>query len=101
MTTATSLRLSADGETFDLSFDLNRAEGAPVDALEGLETHELTAEMDEESPVYGLITADMMDFASDAMRLAADDSVIALTEMLGMGAVEADDPDAYAEETHD
>lgn len=101
VTTATSLRLSADGETFDLSFDLNRAEGAPVDALEGLETHELTAEMDEESPVYGLITADMMDFASDAMRLAADDSVIALTEMLGMGAVETDDPDAYAEETHD
>ena len=93
VTTATSLRMDADGETIELSFDLNRAEGAAVDFFEGLETCALTADMDEESPAYGLLTTDAMNFAADAMQLTADDSVIALMEMLGMDTVESDDDD--------
>ena len=93
VTTATSLRMDADGETIELSFDLNRAVGAAVDFFEGLETCALTADMDEESPAYGLLTTDAMNFAADAMQLTADDSVIALMEMLGMDTVESDDDD--------
>ena len=95
VTSSVSLKLDADGESYALSFDLNRAEAAAVDYFDGLKTCELTGDLDEENPAFAMLTSDAMAFAADAMQLAADDSVIALMQALGMDAVETDGGDSY------
>ena len=101
VTTDVSLSLEVDGETLELSFDLNRTEGAVVDYFAGLTTCEIDAEMDDESLAYGMLSSDAMGFAADAMQLSSDESVIALMELMGMSTVEDGDVDPYDGDSYD
>ena len=85
----------------ELFFDLNRTEGAAVDYFAGLTTCEIDAEMDDESPAYGMLSSDAMGFAADAMQLSSDESVIALMELMGMSTVEDGDVDPYDGDSYD
>lgn len=70
-----------EGLAFNLSFDLNRSEGAYVDYFEGAEEYEITADFNEESPGYSMLMADVLALSADAVALTADDSVMELVTM--------------------
>lgn len=92
VTAAVSMTFGVDGETGMISFDLNRAEGAPVDYFEGATEYAITAFGDAEDPAYTMLAADALNFSADAMTLAADESVIELMQLFGM------EPEAEAED---
>lgn len=86
VTGAVSIAAEVMDENFGVSFDLNRADVAPVDYFADTQAYELTA--DTESDAYNMLMADAMAIAADAMALSADDSVMALVELVEAAAEE-------------
>lgn len=93
VTASVALDVTVDDENLSASFDLNRAESAPVDYFDGMDEYAITADMDEEDPTSTLLAADAMNFGADAMTLTADDSIIALVNLIN-GAASGEETDA-------
>lgn len=79
--------LSEDVE-FGLSFELNRAETAPVDYFDGTDLYEFTSEAldgDDNGPskLQAALTADASQLYLDVMQLASDESIQALANLGG------------------
>lgn len=95
------VELSAtDGaQNYGLSFDLTRSEAPFEDLLAGGQEYAVTS--DEESDVLTMVSADAMNFASDAMALSADDSVMELVRLFAADANESELPDEDEQDWHE
>lgn len=82
VTTLVAMDIFDDYTDAHISFELNRAEGPAMADLADAEVRELTA--DTGDLVYGQLASEALSISADAMTLAADDSVIALGQMLGL-----------------
>ena len=94
VTTAVAMDVEADGESMTISWELNRAEGAPVPSFDESKTVDL-AEMireDEDSAASIALMSDALKLSADAASLCADESVLAMLELLGI------DPDAMLDD---
>ncbi|MDY5219417.1 MAG: hypothetical protein SPH82_02410 [Eubacteriales bacterium] len=99
VTTAVAMDIDADGRPVQISFELNRAETAATDPFAGAQVYALNA--DAEDAAFDRLTTEVFSLSADAMTLCANDSVIALTQLLDldMGAEDFDeiDPSVYDE----
>ena len=94
VTTAVAMDIDVDSENVQLSWELNRAEGAPVPSFDESKTVDL-AEMireDEDSAASIALMSDALKLSADATSLCADESVLAMLELLGI------DPDAMLDD---
>lgn len=94
VTTAVAMDVEADGETVQLSWELNRAEGMPVPSFDESKTVDLAEVLgeDEDSAASIALMSDVLKLSSDATALCADESVLAMLELLGI------DPDAVLDD---
>lgn len=84
VTTAVAMDIDVDGENVQLSWELNRAEGMPVPSFDESKTVDL-AEMireDEDSAASIALASDVLKLSADATALCADESVLAMLELL-------------------
>ena len=94
VTTAVAMDVEADGESMTISWELNRAEGAPVPSFDD-STPVALAEIlreDEDSAASIALMSDALKLSADAASLCADESVLAMLELLGI------DPDAMLDD---
>ena len=88
VTADVALNVYIEDEKFSLSFELNRAEAAPENYFDGLDVLEITAEDieadgEEPSKLMSSLQNDAMRMVSDAMQLAAEESVQQAMTKLG------------------
>ena len=86
VTADVTLGLLAEDEEFGLTFELNRAEAAPVDYFAGLDLYEFSEEgLDSDSDMPSALQAALMADASqltlDVIQLSSDPSIQALMNM--------------------
>ncbi len=99
VTAAIAMNIDTGDHKLDISFDLNLAEGAAVDYFEGAQVRELPAETSDAA--YGQLATELLSVAADAAALAADDSVIAMTQFLGVPEEELYDGDDGDDEDYE
>ena len=94
VTTAVAMDIDVDGETVQLSWELNRAEGAPVPSFDESKTVDLAEILreDEDSAASIAMMSDALKLSADATSLCADESVLAMLELLDI------DPDAMLDD---
>ena len=95
VTTAVAMDVEADGESMQISWELNRAEGMPVPAFDeskNVDLAEIIRE-DEDSAASIALMSDALKLSADATSLCADESVLAMLELLGI------DPEAMLDDT--
>lgn len=95
VTTAVAMDIDVDGETVQLSWELNRAEGMPVPSFDESKTVDLAEILreDEASAASIALMSDVLKLSADATSLCADESVLAMLELLGI------DPEAMLDDT--
>ncbi|MGN0184491.1 MAG: hypothetical protein ACI4AL_05175 [Aristaeellaceae bacterium] len=95
VTTAVAMDIAVDGETVQLSWELNRAEGMPVPSFDESKTVDLAEILreDEDSAASIALMSDVLKLSADATSLCADESVLAMLELLGI------DPEAMLDDT--
>ena len=84
VTTAVAMDIDVDGETVQLSWELNRAEGMPVPGFDESKTVDLAEILreDEDSAASIALMSDALKLSADATSLCADESVLAMLELL-------------------
>ena len=84
VTTAVAMDVEADGESMQISWELNRAEGMPVPAFDESKTVDLAEIIreDEDSAASIALASDALKLSADATALYADESVLAMLELL-------------------
>lgn len=84
VTTAVAMDVEADGESMQISWELNRAEGMPVPAFDESKTVDLAEIIreDEDSAASIALASDVLKLSADATALYADESVLAMLELL-------------------
>lgn len=94
VTTAVAMDIDVDGENVQLSWELNRAEGAPVPSFDESKTVDLAEILreDEDSAASIALMSDALKLSADATSLCADESVLAMLELLDI------DPDAMLDD---
>ena len=94
VTTAVAMDVEADGESMTISWELNRAEGAPVPSFDESKTVDLAEILreDEDSAASIAMMSDALKLSADATSLCADESVLAMLELLDI------DPDAMLDD---
>ena len=94
MTTAVAMDIAVDGENVQLSWELNRAEGMPVPSFDESKTVDLAEILreDEDSAASIALMSDALKLSADATSLCADESVLAMLELLGI------DPEAMLDD---
>lgn len=96
VTSAVVIDLECDGEAGVISYELNRAEGAPVPEFDESKSVDLVKllESEEFDPAILGFTADVSLISSDVAKLSTEESMIAMGELLG-------DDEAEAESAYD
>ena len=94
VTTAVTIDVDVDDESVSISYELNRAEGAPVPSFDESKTVDLAEALGEDEGGDGSValTSDLLRLSADATTLCADESVAAMLELLGI------DPDAVSDD---
>lgn len=94
VTTAVAMDIAVDGENVQLSWELNRAEGMPVPSFDESKTVDLAEILreDEDSAASIALMSDALKLSADATSLCADESVLAMLELLGI------DPEAMLDD---
>lgn len=94
VTTAVAMDIDVDGENVQLSWELNRAEGMPVPSFDDSKTVDLAEILreDEDSAASIALMSDALKLSADATSLCADESVLAMLELLDI------DPDAMLDD---
>ncbi|MDO5322462.1 MAG: hypothetical protein Q4G06_00455 [Clostridia bacterium] len=84
VTAAVAMDVEADGESMQISWELNRAEGMPVPAFDETKTVDLAEIIreDEDSAASIALASDALKLSADATALCADESVLAMLELL-------------------
>lgn len=84
VTTAVAMDIAVDGENVQLSWELNRAEGMPVPSFDESKTVDLAEILreDEDSAASIALMSDALKLSADATSLCADESVLAMLELL-------------------
>ena len=84
VTTAVTIDVDVDDESVSISYELNRAEGAPVPSFDESKTVDLAEALGEDEGGDGSValTSDLLRLSADAAALSADESVLALMELL-------------------
>lgn len=83
MTTAVAMDVEADGKSMQISWELNRAEGMPVPAFDESKTVDLAEIIREEEGAASVaLASDALKLSADATALCADESVLAMLELL-------------------
>lgn len=96
ITGSVALNVDSMYDPMSVSFDVNRAEGKPVDYF--ADTVEQPLSADTEDVGYSALMADLMGVAADGMALAADDSVMQLTAMFE-GMIEVEDQEEIEDQS--
>lgn len=94
VTTAVAMDIDVDSENVQLSWELNRAEGMPVPSFDDSKTVDLAEILreDEDSAASIALMSDALKLSADATSLCADESVLAMLELLGI------DPEAMLDD---
>ena len=94
VTTAVAMDIDVDRENVQLSWELNRAEGMPVPSFDDSKTVDLAEILreDEDSAASIALMSDALKLSADATSLCADESVLAMLELLGI------DPEAMLDD---
>ena len=94
VTTAVAMDIDVDSENVQLSWELNRAEGMPVPSFDDSKTVDLAEILreDEDSAASIALMSDALKLSADATSLCADESVLAMLELLDI------DPDAMLDD---
>ena len=100
VTTAVTIGIDVDDESVNISYELNRAEGAPVPGFDESKTVDLAEALGEDEGGDGSValTSDLLRLSADANTLCADESVAAMLELLGIDPDAAPDDDTVYEE---
>ena len=95
VTTAVAMDIDVDGDVVTISWELNRAEGMPVPSFDESKTVDLAEILreDEDSAASIALMSDVLKLSADATSLCADESVLAMLELLGI------DPEAMLDDT--
>ena len=94
VTTAVAMDIDVDGDVVTISWELNRAEGMPVPSFDESQTVDMAEILreDEDSAASIALMSDVLKLSADATSLCADESVLAMLELLGI------DPEAMLDE---
>ena len=94
VTTAVAMDIDVDGDVVTISWELNRAEGMPVPSFDESKTVDLAEILreDEDSAASIALMTDALKLSADATSLCADESVLAMLELLGI------DPEAMLDD---
>ena len=103
VTTAVAMDVEADGEGMQISWELNRADGMPVPAFDESKTVDLEEIIreNEDSAASIALASDALKLSADATALCADESVLAMLELLEIEPDEIPDDDVYEEDGWD
>ena len=99
VTTAVTIDVDADDESVSISWELNRAEGAPVPGFDESKTVDLMEVLgdDESGDGAAAFASDVLSLSADATALCADESVLAMMELLGIDSDAMQDDTVYEE----
>ena len=94
VTTAVAMDIDVDGDVVTISWELNRAEGMPVPSFDESQTVDMAEILreDEDSAASIALMSDVLKLSADATSLCADESVLAMLELLDI------DPDAMLDD---